>query len=208
MAQRTRGLRAVLGLPAAYLLLMRLLGAQRSRAELVTRYMRLRPGMRILDVGCGPARILDYFPMDADYVGVDLSPAYIEAARKRYKERATFLCSELSEFDVSRHGPFDLVLALGVLHHLDDEAVRYLFRNARSCLADGGRCLTVDPAYVDDQPRIARALARIDRGANVRTPAEYRRLAETAFDTVRSEIRHDRLRIPYTHHLMEVSLYS
>jgi SAM-dependent methyltransferase len=179
------------------------LGATRSRSELVSRYLRPGPGARILDLGCGPARILDHLPADVEYLGVDLCSAYISAAEARYRDRASFVCAPLSGFDVSTYGPFDLVLAIGVLHHLDDDEARRLFVGARASLVEGGRCVTVDPAFVEGQHPLARALASMDRGANVRTPTAYRRLAEATFADVRSVVRHDRLRIPYTHHIME-----
>jgi hypothetical protein len=42
-------------------------------------------------IGCGPADILDFLPA-IDYIGFDANPKYIQEARKRYKDRGTFLC--------------------------------------------------------------------------------------------------------------------
>jgi ubiquinone/menaquinone biosynthesis C-methylase UbiE len=35
------------------------MGADRARRDLVTQYIRHMEGMRLLDIGCGTARILD-----------------------------------------------------------------------------------------------------------------------------------------------------
>jgi hypothetical protein len=78
--------------------------------------------MRILDLGCGTAEILGALPTDITYVGYDMSPEYIAAAQNRFAGRGTFHCRLLEQAEVAALEPFDLVLGIGVLHHLDDAA--------------------------------------------------------------------------------------
>ncbi len=49
------------------------------------------------------------------------------------------------------------------------------------------------------QHLLARLLATADRGRFSRGPEEYRELIETAFDVESEIVRHDLLRVPYTH---------
>jgi SAM-dependent methyltransferase len=100
---------------------------------------------------------------------------------------------------VDGRGGFDIVLATGVLHHLDDEEARELFRTAREALRPGGRLVTLDGCYVDGQSRMARYLLSRDRGKFVRAPEAYVRLARSQFEDVQASVRDDLLRIPYTH---------
>lgn len=203
MSQRTSGWRLPLSLPGIYGFCMNLLGGERPGRELVEKHIRPVKGMRILDLGCGPAAILDYLPENVYYAGVDLSHAYIEAARKNYGKRATFYCLPIESLDASILTGFDLVMGLGVLHHLDDAQARSFFTAAAKALDENGRCLTLDPCLVPDQHPLARLLIRMDRGRNVRTAEEYAALSRSVFTGLDQSIIHNWMRVPYTHHIME-----
>src|SRR6185503_5601510 len=47
----------------------------------IRREMNLSPGVRTLDLGCGPGAFADLFEA-GDYVGVDLNARYIDHARR------------------------------------------------------------------------------------------------------------------------------
>lgn len=192
--------KSVLSVPWLYSGLQRILGAPQLRQQLVDRYVRPRPGARVLDIGCGTAEIVNSLG-DVEYVGYDPSPAYIEAARSRTgSESAEFHVGGVDNVDgEALAGRFDTVLALGVLHHITDREASRLFELARQALTQGGRVLTIDPALEDDQNRIARFLIRNDRGEHVRTPQGYREIARSVFPVAKCEVRHDLLNVPYTH---------
>ena len=197
-------MKSLLEKPALYELFSRVVGAQSSRETFVKTYVRPRPGDQVLDVGCGPADILDHLP-GVDYFGFDISPSYIESATRRYADRGRFFCERVSEARafLEREGRFDIVLAIGILHHLDREEALDLFAIARRALKPGGRLVTLDPCYAPGQSSIARYLASRDRGQFVRTEAGYRELAQREFPEVVSSVRHDLLRMPYTHIILE-----
>lgn len=203
MSQNTSGWRALLSRPAIYRLCQDLLGGTRFHRELLKTHIRPAPGLRVLDLGCGPAAILEYLPEEVRYVGVDFSQEYITAARARYGARGEFHCLSFSSLAAAGLTGFDLVLGLGVLHHLDDRQAADFFRVAAGVLHSQGRCLTVDPCLVRPQAVIARLLIHLDRGCHPRTPDQYTALAATAFARIGHTLRHDGLRLPYTHHIME-----
>jgi len=174
------------------------------RNNYLSEHVRPQPGDRILDIGCGPAAILDALP-GVHYVGVDLSPAYIQEARSRFGNRGEFHCQPIETFVVENPGTFDIVMANGVVHHLDDASAARLFATARLALKPTGRLVTHDGCYVPGQSSIARWLLANDRGRHIRTESQYLRLASSCFTTVRATIRHDLLRVPYTHLIMECS---
>jgi len=196
------GLRSILSLPAVYRAFTGSVAARDFRQVYVNEHVRPRAGDRVLDIGCGPADILRYLP-EVEYVGIDISPRYIAAARARYGSRGTFACQPVEEFVVDRAGCYDLVLATGVVHHLDDAAAAQLFRAARTALRPGGRLVTIDGCFVAGQSRAARFLLSRDRGQFVRPLEEYLRLAREAFPDVEPCVRHDLLRIPFTHLILE-----
>jgi SAM-dependent methyltransferase len=177
-------------------------GSEASRTH-VRDFVRPFPRARILDIGCGPGSLLDFLPDDVRYVGCDVSSRYIAYAANKYGRRAKFFCSDAAA--LPRSDEFDIVLATGVLHHLNDSDANALFNAAADRLAAGGRLVTLDNAYVDGQSKAARWIISMDRGRHVRTPTQYEDLARARFPTIRSFIRHDLLRIPYTHFIMECS---
>ena len=200
MSQVTHGVRSILSHPAIYDLTQNILGAGRSRKKLVRDYIRAKPGDQLLDIGCGTAELLPYLPGNIDYVGFDLSPRYIEAARSKYGARARFECMDIADFsDDLVKGGADIVLAIGILHHLEDTLAHALIHTAWSKLRPGGRLITLDGTLTDTQSALARSLILRDRGQNIRTPDGYRALAGEDFSSMDLTVREDMLFVPYTH---------
>ena len=196
-----QSIRSVLAIPAAYNLWWNVVGGPAWAKVLVSEYIQPRDGARILEIGCGPGTIVDYLPQ-VEYVGFDLSSKYIEMARKRFPQ-AEFVCERVSRFSLEKQQTFDVVLALGVVHHLDDQEARQLFQIASDALKSGGKLITIDGVWTSNQSATARWLLARDRGEYVRKEGEYVKIASEMFATVRPSIRHDLLRIPYTHLIME-----
>lgn len=201
MSQITSGLRAVLSHPAVYDRLQQLLGAHAFRTDFAQHVIRARPSDRVLDLGCGTAEILAYLPA-VSYVGFDISEPYITAARRRFGAAGRFETRRPDAAEWAGGDGFDIVLAIGVLHHLDDEDAADLLKTARAALKQKGRLITVDPAIVDGQSRLARYLIGKDRGQHVRRPQDYEGLASAVFGDVATTVQH-RAWIPYTHCFME-----
>jgi 2-polyprenyl-3-methyl-5-hydroxy-6-metoxy-1,4-benzoquinol methylase len=193
--------RPLLNFPFVYETYHELIGANNRSRVLVEEYIRPRTGDRVLDIGCGPGNMLPFLPA-CEYMGIDANGSYIEAARKRYGYRAEFHCERVSHHTVQQFGSFDIVLALGLVHHLDDAEARDLFRLGHSALRPGGRMITNDGCYIEGQSVIKRYLLATDRGEFVRTLPEYQALAHTRFAQVKTAIREDVLHIPYTHLIM------
>ncbi|MEA5122811.1 class I SAM-dependent methyltransferase [Xanthomonas floridensis] len=206
MAQKTTGLHAILSAPWAYDLLQNLLGARKGRTQLIRDHIRPGPESTILDIGCGTGEIVPHLPKDSSYHGFDLSALYIDSAKRRFGHRATFHCMDIADYQPEDDSKLaDVVLAVGILHHLDDGIACKLIEGARSKLKPGGRLITMDGTLVEGQSSMARNLILRDRGQNIRTPDGYRALAEKAFDRIQMRIRHDMIYVPYTHCIMECS---
>ena len=201
MTQITKGIRAILSHPKVYLAFQNLMGAHNVRQNFVKNFIKPFPGMRILDIGCGTADILHYLT-DVDYWGFDISEPYILHAKSQFSERGNFHCQELCFTDLDAIPLFDVVLTMGLLHHLDDPVALNVLKLAAKALKPGGRLITMDPCFEPKQNPIARFLIKQDRGRNVRTSKEYSTLAETIFKSFRVEIKHQNW-IPYTHCFME-----
>ncbi len=117
------------------------------------------PG-RVLDLGCGPGTNAAHF-RDAAYVGVDLNPRYVAAARRRFGDR--FRVGDATEALPDDEAPYDLVLINSLLHHLDDRQVDAVLGGAAELLAPGGEVHILD-LELPETPGAARFLAVHDRG--------------------------------------------
>jgi SAM-dependent methyltransferase len=197
-------LRSVLSVPRVYDVFTRIVLGSSGRAELARRYVRSSAGDRVLDIGCGPGSMIPYLP-NTDYVGFDANPAYIASARRRFRDRprTELHCNMVSAATLDAPASYDVVLACAILHHLDDAEATSLFEIASAALKPGGRLVTFDGAYVDGQSRVAKLILSRDRGEYVRRAEEYVSLAQRVFSDVETHIRHDMLRMPYTHAILE-----
>ena len=196
-SQVTTGIRSVLSLASVYRFAQRAIGADAFRETLASEVLNVDEGDRILDIGCGTADILDHLP-DVEYLGFDSSDRYVEAARERFGDRGRFVTAVPTDVD-DTFGDRTLVMAIGVLHHLDDETAHEALELASNALRPGGTFVSVDPTLTDDQHAVARFLIQRDRGQFVRTPEQMQILVRDHFDDVGMEVRHDMLRTPYTH---------
>ena len=131
-----------------------------------------QPGTSYLDIGCGTGFLRDHL-RDADYLGIDLNPAYIAAARRKRGE--CFQVGNALEIG-SLPRRFDRIIAIGLLHHLDDGEVRTVLAAARSRLQDGGEIFIIDALWPQNKNVVGRALRRSDNGAFVRTFSEWEKL--------------------------------
>jgi cyclopropane fatty-acyl-phospholipid synthase-like methyltransferase len=194
-------IRPILDRPFFYESYHKLIGADHRSRVLVNEYIRPQAGDRLLDIGCGPGNMVPFLPA-CQYMGFDANESYIASARERYGARGEFLCERVSHHTVQQFGAFDIVLALGLVHHLDDPESQDLFRLGHTALKPGGRMITNDGCYVPGQSAAKRYLLSRDRGQFVRTQEKYERLARSSFNHVQSDLREDVLRIPYTHLIM------
>jgi SAM-dependent methyltransferase len=183
---------SVLALPGGFDLYQRLVGAPGSKRRFVEEFVRARPGDRVLDLGCGTGALLEYLPDGISYVGVDADARYVDAARRRHGRRGTFVHTDATSYVPG--GDFDVALAYGVVHHLDDEQARRFLRVARSATV----FVAAEPCATPAAGALESFLMHHDRGRHIRTESAYRQLASEVFDRVESRLVPGTYRIPYT----------
>lgn len=203
--ERTHGLWSLLYLPQVYNALTSVVGSEAVMKLLAERFVRPRPEDRILDVGCGTARILRYLPV-ARYVGIDNNSRYISAARERYQNRGEFVVGDVGALSLNPSEQFDIVLASGILHHIDDASAKGLLAVSARLLAKNGRMVIADPVVAPGQSPVAKFLISLDRGRNVRTPEHYLALARTRFEKVHSHVCDLHPWLPYTQFIMDCAV--
>ena len=98
---------------------------------------RLRPGARLLELGCGGGteetrRLAARF----EVTGVDISPKQVERARAAIPE-AEFVCADFTELELPA-GSLDGVIAFYTLNHVPRELLAPLLAGAHGWLVPGG----------------------------------------------------------------------
>lgn len=194
---------SILTFPFVFNTYQYLIGANEFMKKYVNDYICPFPGAKILDVGCGTAPVLKYLPENIEYIGYDSNPLYIKNAEIKYKNRGVFYCQSTSEYSNIDLESFDIVLAGAILHHINDEEAKDLFKKASDLLKVGGYLVTYDGVYVNNQSRIARYILSKDRGMFVRTSEQYLDLAKSGFCKIDSFIINDMYKIPYTGLIMK-----
>ncbi len=90
------------------------------------------PGQRVLEIGCGVGDLLAAVE-PACGVGIDFSPAMVQAARERHPDpRLQFLEQSAETFSLPTAEPFDYVIISDTLSFVDD--ILQVFRRLSPCL--------------------------------------------------------------------------
>ena len=120
--------------------------AQEAKLDLVCRKLDLRPGQRLLDIGCGWGSLILYAAerYKVDAVGVTLSQRQADEANRRAAllglERR--VRAEVRDYrDLAALGPFDAVASIGMFEHVGAGNLPAYFAAAFGALSPGGRFL-------------------------------------------------------------------
>ena len=111
--------------------------AQEAKLELICQKLRLQPGMRVLDIGCGWGGFMAYAAENhgVECVGVTVSKEQAAFARQRHPDpRLEFRLQDYRGIE----GQFDAIASIGMFEHVGKKNYRTFMRVVRSCLADDG----------------------------------------------------------------------
>ncbi len=117
--------------------------AQEQKLDYICRKLRLRPGDRFLDVGCGWGGLVIHAAVNygASCWGVTLSAPQAEVARRRIRERGIEdRCAvEVCDYrDLRPQHQFDKIASVGMFEHVGEEQLPEYFQRAWHLLLPGG----------------------------------------------------------------------
>jgi cyclopropane-fatty-acyl-phospholipid synthase len=127
--------------------------AQRAKLELVAGKLELRPGMRVLDVGCGWGSFAMHAAREygVEVVGITLSEPQAEMARERVAEAGLSEKIEIRVQDYRRlpKASFDAIASIGMSEHVGDAQIDVYARSLFGLLRPGGVLLNHAIAALD-----------------------------------------------------------
>jgi cyclopropane-fatty-acyl-phospholipid synthase len=130
--------------------------AQRDKLDLICRKLELRPGMRVLDVGCGWGSLALHAAREygVRVLGITLSTEQADFARKQIAEAGMTEQVEIriQDYRDLDDGPFDAIASIGMAEHVGiepyTEYAGILFRQLKA----GGRLLNHQIAAIRPDP--------------------------------------------------------
>jgi len=128
--------------------------AQESKLELVCTKLALKPGERVLDVGCGWGSFAIHAALrhGSRVLGVTLSEPQVALARQRAADAGV---ADRVEFRVADYReimdePFDAIVSIGMVEHVGEERIDLYARQLAQLLRPGGRLLNHGIAKLKD----------------------------------------------------------
>jgi cyclopropane-fatty-acyl-phospholipid synthase len=116
--------------------------AQERKLEEICTRLRLKPGERLLDIGCGWGSLLLHAAHHhgARGVGITLSEAQADLARRRVRESGLSDQIEIriADYRTVADGPFDKIASIGMYEHVGLANYVGYARKVRSLLRKGG----------------------------------------------------------------------
>lgn len=148
------------------------------RREIFTRLAALsgvRPGDRVLDVGCGTGYLTRIMANVAGpggrVTGVDPSPAMIEHAGKQAPANCSYLVNEGQSLDLA-DASCDVVVSTLAVHHIPEADRGRAIREMRRVLRPGGRLLIAE-FRPPSNPWVSRLLDRLSAHDTTHNPREW-----------------------------------
>lgn len=112
--------------------------------------MDLCPSGTVADIACGSGLLVGLIaPLVKEYIGVDFSPHFIDAANRRRErlgiENASFCCTSIEDFCGRYPETFDACLAMDVSEHIPDDEWISILTAIRASMKNGGKLYVHTP---------------------------------------------------------------
>jgi cyclopropane-fatty-acyl-phospholipid synthase len=117
--------------------------AQREKLDYLCRKLRLRPGERLLDIGCGWGGLIMHAAREygVNAIGITLSQEQLVLAQKRISaaELKSVCQARLLDYrETAQLGQFDKVVSVGMIEHVGESQLPEYFHQAYESLGTGG----------------------------------------------------------------------
>ena len=111
--------------------------AQEAKLDLICRKLKLEPGMKVLDIGCGWGSFMGYAAekYGVNCIGITISKEQANWAKNRYNHLP--LQFKLQDYRETNE-VFDRIVSIGMFEHVGHRNHREYMKVANRCLSDDG----------------------------------------------------------------------
>lgn len=138
--------------------------AQSAKLDLICRKLRLQPGDRLLDIGCGWGSLIAHAAerYGVQAVGITLSPVQADAARERFEAAGVAARCEVRVMDYREmsEGGFDAIASVGMYEHVARRDYARYADTLMRLLKPGGRVLNHGITHIQPGPDHDRTFMR------------------------------------------------
>lgn len=126
--------------------------SQEYYIDYLSPYVKIAPGTRVLEIGCGEGgNLVPFVKAGCTVAGVDIAPNKIDNARKFFADRqldGDLRCADfLTQSPFGQDDRFDIVLIHDVIEHIEPPVKGLFFDRLRSLIAPGGCAFFGFPAW-------------------------------------------------------------
>ena len=158
-----------------------------GREEVLKRMLRQTVALRpdtVVDVGGGTGTGRRLWPSGCRYVCLDIEMPKLHGFRSK-DPHGLAVISDATHMSIAT-GSADVVMCVGVMHHLTDTMIDLVIEDSLRILRVGGQLILLD-AVLNRQRWAGRILWRLDRGSYPRTDEELRKKLESKFKIIHWE---------------------
>ena len=174
------------------------MGGKTAREKII-RENNIKKNCNILDIGCGPAYVLDFLKNKSlKYFGYDTEMNHIEYAKKKFSNKNYFFfCKKFNKLQINKLPTFDYVFLFGIIHHINNSEIKEIFFLIKKILKKNGKLIILDNVLIKKQNIIAKILIKLDKGNYIRNLSDYKFLLKKNFKNFSYSIIKQKF-IPYT----------
>lgn len=132
----------------------------------------------VLEVGCSAGNVSALFQeIPCEFLGIDIDDAVIRFAKRRFSafKHMAFKTENLMNIDRS-DASFDLIIFIGMCHHVEDRELTKLLQKAGTLLNPDGKIIVADLIIGEKSSWLEKFLLRADAGDFIRTQASLREI--------------------------------
>lgn len=164
-------MKRILNIPQFYNFYINLIGGKCFFKNYVAEYIKPEENQTVLELGCGAGNIINYFPKNIKYTGLDLSKKCINYCKSKFPDFNFKIQDIAVNFNLNE--TYDAIFSEGVMACLSDEQICKVLENICKHSKKGTKIILSDMNYNSQNSFFQRLLLEHERGKFLRSTKDY-----------------------------------